>query len=486
MIDKLVQYAPPKITHNIVDALSKACDPIIVLEYIDALTFSGAYRTSQERNAMHHLRLDLSRRLNLVVSSSHPEAFLVESFQIDKSSFIANAHPHFAVLRDLRAGDPVVVARRVIHASACDPALFRVFVVSVFIANRAFSEFLVQELRSQLQSLRHASPLEIRPFDFFLSTAQAYLGRLYLIGFGDLAGPLLADVLSIIATETAPLHWLASFLVRHRALLPPDMIDLIKQTVATLPLSGDLFVTDGDVIATVANALADRVSPLLQDPDVLVAEYPSPFDHALAFAQCSLAVLPVDDRSLGELLSAPIFDYRRASRHRALSCCCLAKLAAAMGADTGFAYFTSLFDNRGSEVGLEAGRIFLADCRLELFNMICGNTKSILAESHTKLEYFMRMVVPSYQRLDGDVETAGKCLSGLLETVTKATPRKLQEAVVDVVGFVYARLRLGEVRHILIAAAAGADTDLRATLPLCLELGVTEIGTAKPGLAVGR
>jgi hypothetical protein len=471
---KIVQYAIPKITEPIIDCLRKTRDPVILLEYVDALAFFGSYRTSRERTAMNDLRSELAQRLRLVTSPKHPSAFLVESLAFDRAAFPPDMHYLSSILEPLRRGDPSAIARGLLQKHPSDPAVFRVLTMSDLIAMPGFSEMLVAELRSFLQDRSALSVVDIRPADYMVTIAQSYVARLLLLGLSDLAGQLLKDVLSLVAKDNAPLHWMTLFLSKYRSLIPRDSLEQIGQLVGRLPKAEELFVTEGDIVMRIANLLAARVRPLIQDPGVIGDEYTSPFDHALAFSHCSLAVLALDGPEIGEMLSRPLFEYRSAWRGRQLACCCLAKLAAAMCCDVGFHFFKCIMANRASEVGLEAGRLFLMDCHLDVFNEVCVNTKAMLAESHIRLEYFMRMAIPSYQRLEGDPTTAARMLCGLLETVSGTTPRLLQESVIDLVGFLYARLKLGNVRHLLISAATRVDADLRAVLPLCLELDASD------------
>jgi hypothetical protein len=358
--------------------------------------------------------------------------------------------------------------------------VLRALTLSHHIKNRMIADLLVVELCHMLRerSVNDAGPasrFEMRSCDFALPVAQGFVGRLLVFGFADLAAKLVIEMLPVLAEDSAPLHWIVMFTSRFRSLISQEILRSLFQLVSSLQDADTLFVTGEDRIYRLVNGLIERERQLLRDPDIITREYPSPYHQAHAFAHCSLSLSAYDDSQIAGMLAEPLYSMSRTWPDKEAGCLCLARLAASMCHDIAFQFFQLIMARPPGKLALAAARLFIARVRINVLRKICVTCADAINGDPIRLDYFMRIIVPSYHRLRGADGTAASLLCAMLQNVNARTPRALQETVLDVVSFVYIKLKLAPARTALITAAANFLPDLKALVPLSLELAFSKV-----------
>lgn len=510
MISKLLQCERVKLTSNVVDLLKECTDPLILLEYINAIPDTTLVETCQEYEDLMSIRSELMSKIKIKPLLQSRNVFIIESIDCGPSQPILFAIDNMSITNALKDASSLCKQNQ-----DSLPSILSILTLTNFLQNHDFSHFLVNKLRSMLASDTYSEDgelrFEIRPCDYALPISQSLLGRLLLASHTDLAYQLLQTMAKPLINDTAPLHWILRFSLRFRSILTRNIIELFDQIVSQLPYADVLYKSersidnesqnaddndiyndgygDGDGysesgisnerkeiikksnhIFAIAQLLVERDMMLIQDPDVITREYQSPYRHAEAFSHCSLSFSSYSDSQLAEMLALPIFDLSRAWHKRDIACLCLAELATTMNSEVSYRYFSLLMENKNCEMALLAGRLFIMNARIDVFKMICQECQLMIHKDDVKLDYFMRMVMPSFSRLEGDESVATTLLCGFLESVTENSPRVLQESVIDAVGLVYLKMKLYKARTTLINAARCFSPELKGIIASSLEI----------------
>jgi hypothetical protein len=311
----------------------------------------------------------------------------------------------------------------------------------------------------------------LRPCDFGLVLAQSLLPRLLLFGMADIAAELLAAMEALLVADHVPLHWLMRFTAKYRPQLSPPVTEILVRILRKLPHADALFVTGEDAVFRICGLLVKRDALVIQDPDVVNREFHSPFHHAHAFAVCALSLSPEKDDVIAARLADPLFDSRRIWPQRDNACILLAGLASSLAPDIAYAYFAALVGGRRCAMAVHAGHCFLLNIGTSLLKKIATDARVFIGGDDRKLEYFLHLMKPAFQRLEGAPKEAAMMLTGILESVAESTPRVLQEMVVDVLTLCYLDLQLQPWEDALRAAIRRLLGDLRVMAESVFELG---------------
>ncbi|OHS94750.1 hypothetical protein TRFO_10912 [Tritrichomonas foetus] len=475
MISKLLQCERVKLNPKIIESLKNSDDALILLEYIDAIPDTTLIETCEAYEDLMKVRKELMQKLRINPLLQSRNLFIIESVDCGPTQpilySIDNMTTHTA------AKDASNLLKQ--YSDSLQVVL-RMLSMTNFLQNRDFSSLLVTKIQTMLANDSYSeefgkSRFELRQCEFALPIAQAILGRLLLASHTDLAGELLNSMSDLLIHDSAPLHWLTSFSLRFRYILPKSMLQTFDRIASELPCADSLYKKSSnysnpsDLIFDIAKMLVERDMVLVQDPDIINREYQSPYEHAQAFAHCSLAFSQYSDDQIADMLTEPIFGLGRAWHKRDLACLCLAKLTTTMNSEVSYKFFLLLMERKSCEMALLAGRLFLMNTRIDVFKMVCQNCQSMIRKDNGKLDFFMRMVMPSFSRLKGDDAIATSLLCGFLESITEDAPRVLQESVIDAVGLVYVRMKLYKSRPTLINAAVNFTPELKGIIASSLE-----------------
>jgi hypothetical protein len=99
----------------------------------------------------------------------------------------------------------------------------------------------------------------------------------------------------------------------------------------------------------------------------------SPYEHCEAFAISSMLLNLRDDASLAEYLTSPLSGM--VSRDQ---CVCLARLVAKLNYETGVKWFEQILVQNVGELLAAAGRVFVRECRITVFEEVCLNGRGLL------------------------------------------------------------------------------------------------------------
>ena len=486
LVTKLLQCDYPKLSEAVLDGLYETTDAFIMLEYIEAMGCTTVMQTCEEYKLVCDARKKLLDRMNIRESRDHPSLFVIDSVSLGGVVLNELSMVVLGTIERMSPGTATKDAMRLIREVDREhlPAVLRVLSMTVFMKSREFANIIVNELlvilRNQQKNDDAIARLELRPCDYALPVAQACIGRLLAFHFEDMAVLLLTTMKPLLIEDSAPLHWITNLLAKHRPIVPESVLNHLVEVVSSLQCAGELFLKGDDIVRRIADVLVSREMMLIQNPDVIIYEYVSPYAHAQVFCSLSLNLRTESNEEIAAMLTAPLFAVTQTWKRKDAACMCLAKLAATMNRAIAYRFFEMIMNHDRCEMALLAGRLFLMKCKIDVFKSICTNSKEMIGDSNVKLDYFMRMVMPSFQRLKGDEETATKLLCGFFGSVSETTSRELQEAVIDVVGLVYIKLKLFESRKTLINAATKFAPDLKATIPASLELDFTKHDCRRP------
>jgi hypothetical protein len=476
LLCKLFQCDRPKLSPQILSLVEETEDGLLILDFLDAMTAPFGVQSIAELEQIHSHRQLLMSRLNLTLDDSHPDVFLFETVSLDKrrpsplTSLVLTGIEQVSKTRPGR--DIHDLLRKMKDLSWM---VLRALSLSHYVKSRPVADLLVSELCRMLRErlLTDAGPasrFDMRPCDLALPVAEGLLGRLLVVGFRDLALKLVTDMAPVLADDPAPLHWIVMFTSRYLSVVPPDIRRILFQLVESLPGADTMVVIGEDRIYRLVDILVARERPLIRDPEIINREYPSPIAHAHAFAHCCLSLSSMDDAEVARIMAEPLFTPSRMWKDREAASLCLARLAASMCHEIAFQWFQTILRQAPGKLALSAARLFMARARLPVVRKICLTCTNITSRDSIKLDYFLRIVTPSCHRLAGSDSPSVALLCGLCESVGPFTPRWIQETVIDIVTFLYIKLKLRPARSELISAAANFHEDLRLSMQSSLEM----------------
>ncbi|OHS99637.1 hypothetical protein TRFO_08249 [Tritrichomonas foetus] len=487
MITKLLQCGHCTISHKIIEHLAETTDQLILLEYIDTIPTIQNVKTCEEYDKLMELRYSFIEKLGITQKVLSKGTFIIESIQpansfshsstnhaiIGSGQWIMNSiMQHIAKMSEHNA---LKETNKLIRAHPEDAsAIIRILSMMDLIQGYEFASSLVGKLKEMLSEDQYSedgqSKFEVRPVDYALPIALALIGRLLIVTFFDLAQDLLIAISSALINDSAPLHMITNFTIRFRSSLQPRMVQILDDIVSKLPCADELYIKGNDLIFRIADMLSQKDMVLIQNPEIINREYKSPFIHALMFSQCALSLSPMTDDEIAHALCSPIYDMNRPWKNRETSCLVLSKLATTMNNEVSYRYFQIIMEKKINNMTLVAGRLFLMNCRIDVFKQICQSCQLLIRNDQIKLDCFIQMVMPSFTRIKGDESIATTLLCGFLESINENSPRQLQEIVVDVVGLVYTKLRLEKTRKAILNSANKFTPELKAIIITSLKL----------------
>jgi len=471
MIGKIMQNDSPKITKSVLNSLTETDDALILLEYIDFITSYTNVVSFSEQSQLNECRAILINKLQ-ITESSKPHLFIIDRFKPIKG-LNEQSNSAFEKLSKITIQNAIKEIHSLIDSYDSSPYfILKMISLTSFMMIKEVAKKVVDTIKTMLSSFSNdfdQTKFEIRPCDYGLIIGESLMGRLLVFKFSDLALSLLESMLPSLSIDSTPLHWIFPFTVNYRTYLTPEIRNHLGRIVAGLPNAKDLFIGGDDAIFLIAKSLIDHDSPLIQDPDAINSEYQSPYMLSKAFSICSLMLSTTNDIEMSSLLASPLFNIARYWPNRNEAALNLSHIAAAINPESSKLYFENILNNIPNHLGLVSGRLFLMECRLDVYVQICTQCKQLIANNHTKLDYFMKMAMPSFVRISGNIEVASGLVSGLLECITNDTPYDLQERVIDIICLVHIKINpLTQIKKIM-ESAINVKEDLRKVLAICLD-----------------
>ena len=211
----------------------------------------------------------------------------------------------------------------------------------------------------------------------------------------------------------------------------------------------------------------------MQDPDFVMKEYPSPYLYTLTLIKSFILLSSLPDSEIATLLLEPLYNVEKYWPKRNESCIALAKLASTMSKEILHLYFSQLMQRPPCETALIAGRIFLAMVRIDVFEELLILCRQLINKLPDKLDFFMRISLPSFHRLYGNNKAACELLITIMENITPETPRTLQEAAIDAICLIYLKLSMYEYRTDIIKHSSSFAVDLRSNFASSLDIDIS-------------
>ena len=455
LIRKLLNSDKPKLGPTVVESLLSSNDFVIVSSYIDALSNPVYVHTFQAKDEKIEIRDKLIKKLQIDVDGNAPFLVINEFRSADSEKFNSFS---CEIIRRIKSNDTDISKETI------PLIIFSAKMKNSRFANRVL-DFIISNLRIT-SSNGLTDNLEATDEFFMLPIAEQCLERLLIYNNIHAAEVLINSISLVLAVDKTPLHWISKFSVQYRHLLTPTIKRVLRQCV--IKLKGNVLPSDGvltkETIYEFAQTLTNDEEETILQPSSLFNEYQSRYLSSLAFIQSFLALSDLQDRQIAEYLIDPLYEVGRYWPGRNKGCIALAKLASTLSPGIIDQYFRELMMRAPCETSMIAGRVFLAMIRIDSFEKIVTSCKQLIDFNDSKLDFFMRMILPSFHRLYGNNKAAVDMLRGMMENVSSKTPRTLQEVVVDAVSLIYLKLRLFDYRKEIINAASSFSVDLRAII----------------------
>ncbi|EAY19959.1 hypothetical protein TVAG_402130 [Trichomonas vaginalis G3] len=446
------------------ESLEKCRDIVILSMYVEALTSTVHTHTCKGRDSLRSLRQKILDRLPIQADPTMPYLLITEFRGTSRDEFNEVSCNIFADVISMKLDSP-----REVNMNNC---LFCVFSASM--RKKFFAEYVVHFLENHLNNDRkdvsEQDPLPLTESEICIPLAQMCLPRLLTENFIDLANELSIILGYHMKNDDLMLHWLTKFTAQYRQYLTPEVkrslrTPMIDRYQSKLPKGVDF---KKENVYEFADQLVKAENTIVFDADTLFAEYTSPYLLQQAIIRSFILLSPQSDIGIVKLLTMPLYEVKFWP-NRNEGVIELAKLASTMSTSILHDYFRELMGRSPCDSAMISGRIFLSMVRIDVFEIICETCSTYIEKNAEKLDYFMRMALPSFHRLYGNPQSAKDFLCGLLVSITPQTPRSLQEAVIDAVGLIYLKLKLFDFRKEIINSAMSFEPDLKAVFACSLD-----------------
>ena len=490
-IKRLTECGRVIVLPSIVNELELTNDVFFMLEYIDALPKMTHVKTFGEYRSLLGLREKIARRLGitvtmrdrLTVSIDHVDSSVMfsnpgnnlNSFNSGNTSTTTNTSTNsrkrcsinsdemddvmynkmiLTSLEKLNGHNCIKELNKLVKNDHDDlPFILYVFSMSRLFQNDDFAAIITSKLKQFLSRDKYSeeegpTKFELRQVDYAFPVSFGIVGRLLVYEHYQTALDLMLSLEKVLIEDQSPLHYIINFLRRYRPLLMQDMIQIFDRIVISTPASDQLYVRFVSYseeekvccIKKIAKNLIDNDMVLIQDPDVINREYHSLFTHALVLANLSLSLSKLSDDEIAHLLFLPVEDLAHSWLMRKNCCLALSKLASSMNNEVAFAYFRLVLEKKESQIAILCGRLFLLECRIDVYREICLNCRSLLLKKSDRLELFLNMIMPSFVRMNGGEVEAVALIEGFFEcigndAVNGNLQKELVEEVMDAIGF---------------------------------------------------
>ena len=477
LLAKLLHCGHPKLTPKVYKFLTESNDILVLIQYADALSGFDGTKTCKETKMYAQAREELINRLPFIEDKGYP--FLV--FQGVKPVEPRDYGEKYAqILNNLMQMDEANCAKeavKLLRAKMDTFVVLNLLTVMKFMKIKEYATVVYNALRSGFGQTTYSEDgeckFEVRPCDMTLILTQSVLARFVVFGHYEMAAEILNVMDAPLQKDSAPLHWLMKFTVRYRKYIrmhEGKLFDMIKRILSRLQSqAGDeeFYVAKDDVFQT-ANILVKQESLLIHDPDVVVREYRSPYRHAHAFAVCAEAVTSKHNHEIALDLVMPMLSFHKVWPKRDMACICLARVAADLGDDIGYHYMNVLLSTAPCTMAIKSCHVFLSNAGTELIRRVASSTAELIGGDDSRRAYFLDLMVPMVQRLEGANEEATSMLCALMNGVTEKTPMHIQERICDIVTFTFHALALQDHTSPILAASKSLSPNLANVIEIAL------------------
>ncbi|EAX94914.1 hypothetical protein TVAG_382990 [Trichomonas vaginalis G3] len=468
LLIKLLHVHYPRLSDEVAQKIEESSNILVLLAYIEATTNLTDVNLCTEATKINEFREKLISILPFNNDKKAP-IYIIESInqsisssRFDKLSLgCLRAYKNFSQSSNMNASE-----------------LFDVYFLSFtsFVARYEFAYSLTQHCRRYLASnddiLEKDYQLQITTRHLAVLLSQQLLPRLLYYKHEYLANILIDALIPALLADKMPLHWFKMFLTRNWHLLTSEMSAKLKTNfLGSIPNAQEYLVPDGPEMAKqIGTKLHEIEETVQQDPEVIVREYQSQFDHMKAFSVCAILLSNKTCDAIVDELINQIVDVMHSWPERELCCNCLMRVIAELPHDICTSFFTAAVHKSVSPIILKAMRIFMTYVTLEVFRDICYNLKQIISGDPSRLSVCLQIMMSNFMRLKGDSAAATSMLCGFLENVSLSTPKDLQEEVIDAVGLTYITLKLHKSRPVLINASSRFPPEMKSIIASSLEI----------------
>lgn len=597
LIAKLLLSDTPKSSPSVIDKIRESKDLITILNYIDAFTDFNRLRNFKEAISIEKSRLDLLNQLIIEnnytndIINKNGKNFIFGPFDAISTKDRQMNNLSNSIMKAFKSTNKMnAMNELIINSTDEDQAwVILAFSYTSLIEDESFCETIAEMVASELtksgqKQASRGNKLNLLKSDHYYVVAQSLLGR--LISFSKIkpAIKISQAMIPYLSKDFAALHYITKFLSKYRSMCPIGVLESFSHVVASLPCANEYYDPNRNPEATslsfnaassnhsnlinkvfsIAQMLDECSCKLIQNPDVVIQEYQSPFQHAMAFAICIIAlttsnqssenisnisnsgnignttVSEVGDNSLNmisnsfdfdsnqgssfynsymdfgnfdavsnfdtptptgfnpaatfdpptpkpssnpneivpesitndiaEALLSPANCFTRVCMKRETYVKYSAMLAACMDDNVAIKYWDLIVNGPNNELLIYAGQVFLLNANLKILEYACHSLAKYIVNFNSnysnpgmtdndlniKINFFFKILMPSVWRIQGDKRLGLVLLDGVLKSVTKKTPKKLFNTILDIISYVYLKLELFNERNIILNSAIKA------------------------------
>jgi len=472
IIIKYLRANHPILSDKAKELLLDCNDFIVLLEYIEHLSDSSRVNRAEDVQAMNNLKEKILFKMPIAYEASIP--FLFHFSGSNFESFNTISQKILIMANNLIiSNNPSELSGYISSLGIQGHLLLRVIASSGLIQNKLFArkcvECSIEMIKSNMElssSYGHfAIPVNIMMFP----VAQILLEKLLLLGFIEESKILFATVVQMIPTDNLALHWLIRFLPKYVNLFSQSDLYMLNQTVSRIQYSDLYYFQGSDRYKESIKSLARNEMLLDQDPDIFMREYSSPYEEAYAFAVCSILVSPDSPHTIVAELKKLVLNNEVVWENREKAAQLIGHLVSGLSSQVSRLFFSSLFESQIGNIPQYTLRVFLSFAPLPIYQEVIMNTLSQIHSDYHLLMAFIKVFLPSIYRLSGNEIIAQQIISGLLSNISRLTPNRIVDTVIDSIGWMYMSLNLNKSRMEIINSCSHLHPDIRSLIALSLD-----------------
>lgn len=460
IVRKLSISAKPKLCKEMREAVCHSNDIIIILTYIDALSYAPNTRTIEQKNDIIKYRERLRSTLPFIEFSN--SRYSKEMVVIERYAYSEELSVKSKMLISLAEKFIALINQNKTINEEISSDVLVLLIYSSNLQTEKFAQSIVNIVKEYL-SLSNTSKQnqlnmnDIRSCEYIIPVVQILLIRLIVYEHNMLLHDLFSVLKNFLIHDVLIIHWMAEFCSRFRPCFTKHIIRDFNE-VAQKDNSSRYFFFPLDIAKLASGIYVSKID-FLQVDYQCKSEFISVYFHAFCFGQISLLL----KYETPEEIAYPVVEYV-VSEYEEDKKLELVKVIGLISLDIAFAFFTFLMQGKICNMLISAGRMFLAVCRLNVFEKIIENIEQLINYRTFYIDAFLKMILPSYYRIKGDSKLLYILIESLLKSVKKNSNRNVQEILVDSLCFLLTKYNIDDIRNKVIDIKSELDDDLRDIL----------------------
>ena len=450
LIRRLLLYDRIKLGPKTINCIKECQDVIALLLIADALSNPTMVHTCSQREEKLALREEILNSLPFEFEKTEEYVSILNVFdKYDESRFNKESneliHNYYSIVND----NP-----RKIQLNAIEIALF-----SSKMRSEEFAATITKQLNQNISTSSYEKfpPLVKGDVDdkyVYMSLSQQCIKILYRYQMLDIANPLLQRCGSCFISDNCVLHWIYMFTQQFRAKMDNSTKTFLYKivierhdTFSDVNLLPSINSTIN--INTLINLLIANDGPLIQPPKSITNEYLSPFFLAMNYCQTLFLLSEQVDKSLiSTSLIEAVYSYKYPWANRTEALVMIGRFVSGLTPALIKEFIKELINREACDSAIICGRVIFAMCGIDVFL-----EQLAIGCPPTKIDFFMKMVLPSFYRVHDNKKAEHDLIDLLLQTLSSRQAKNIQNTIIDIIGFLYIKLELNEFRNEILSTA---------------------------------